>query len=381
MITICGKEYSVDTSGLFLSNQGLTAIPEEIKYLTNLEYLSLSQNKITMIPEHIFDHLTNLKSLYLYNNKITAIPEHIFDQLINLKQLYLNNNKITSIPEHLFDSLTNLKHLSLSDNEITAIPEHLFDSLTNLKYLSLSDNEITAIPEHLFDSLITLKDLNLSRNQITTIPISVLNCRRLIHFKFDGNPIERIDVRIQRFIDNLNPKTLDFFSDFENVHSSVKDSINSLMKDSFTMDKKDIIQQLMEESPICMQSLLCYLDDKDIHSTLYLTFFEVFEKVWGRIIGSDFKVDLIKRLDEEMMDSECYCFTDRISHLLNVLAGFFSDINITISNNERIVTFISSVLNGREMSDELKELCRKSLKEAEIEDDEIDEWLDMKIIL
>jgi hypothetical protein len=143
------------------------------------------------------------------------------------------------------------------------------------------------------------------------------------------------------------------------------------------MDKDVMIKQLIEESPNCLQSLLCYLDDKDVHSTLHLTFFEVFVKVWGRIIGSDFKADLIKRLDEEMMESEYKCFTGRMSRLVNVLVGFFSDINITISNNERISAIISSVLKGGEITDELKETCRKSLKEADIKDDEIDRWLDL----
>jgi hypothetical protein len=153
------------------------------------------------------------------------------------------------------------------------------------------------------------------------------------------------------------------------------------MRDPFTMDKDVMIKQLIEESPACLQSLSSYLDDKDVHSTLYLTFFEVFEKVWGRIIGSDFKADLIKRLDEEMIDSECECFTVRISHLVNVLVGYFTDINITTSNSERIGAIILSVLNGREMTDEIRETCRKSLKEAKIEDDEIGKWLDIKILL
>jgi hypothetical protein len=445
MITICGKEYSTDITELDLRSFRLTTIPEEIKYFTNLEVLNLAFNKITAISEHIFDHLTNLKSLYLYNNKITTIPEHIFDHLINLKLLTLSSNQITEIPEHIFDRLINLRKLNLSYNQITAIPEHLFDHLINLKLLNLSwnnitatpehifdrlinlrklnlscnritaipkhlfdhltnlntlflfNNKITAIPEHLFDSLTNLECLDLSYNEITATPISILNCRLLINFSCYDNPFERIDVRIQRFMDDL--KTRHLLNDSPKVHSSIKDSINSLMRYPFTMNKEDIINQLVEESPVCLQSLLCYLDDEDIHPTLYLTFLEVFVKVWGRIIGSDFKADLIKRLDEEMIDSECKCLTDRISQLLNVLVGFFSDISITDNDSkiiytsissvlngremldERIGDIISSVLNGREMSDELKELCRKSLKEAEIEDDEIGKWLDMKIIL
>jgi hypothetical protein len=84
---------------------------------------------------------------------------------------------------------------------------------------------------------------------------------------------------------------------------------------------------------------------------------------------------------------------------VNVLVGFFTDINITVSNSERIGAnvssdldvrkmsderigaIISSVLNGRELTDQLRDTCRKSLKDAEIEDDEIGKWLDIKIWL
>jgi hypothetical protein len=50
-------------------------------------------------------------------------------------------------------------------------------------------------------------------------------------------------------------------------------------------------------------------------------------------------------------------------------------------SDDRIGAIISSVLNGREMTDEIRETCRKSLKEAKIEDDEIGKWLDIKILL
>jgi Leucine-rich repeat (LRR) protein len=331
MITICGEEYSTDITELNLSSVELTTVPEEIKYLTNLRVLDLSFNKITAIPEHIFDSLINLNDLRLNHNKITAIPEHLFDCLIylndlrlndnkitaipehlfdcliNLKMLHIAHNKITAIPEYLFDNLINLKTLTLYKNEITAIPEHLFDGLTNLTHLDLSWNDITTIPEHIFDHLTNLQTLYLHYNKITTIPISVLNCRRLEYFRYRGNPLERMDLRIKRFIDNIkNPETHILLNDSQNAHSSVKESINSLMRDPFTMDKEDIIKQLIE----------------------------VFVEVWERNIGSDFKADLIKRLDEEMIDSECDCLTSRMNRLMNVFVGFYTDINISTSNSE-----------------------------------------------
>jgi Leucine-rich repeat (LRR) protein len=359
---------------------------------TKLNTLYIHFNKITAIPKHIFDHLNNLEWLDLSYNQITAIPEHTFDSLISLLYLNLSYNQIMEIPKHLFDSLTNLNSLYFHDNKITVIPEHIFDKFINLQTLFIDNNQTTTMPEHIFDQLIKLQALDISRNKITAIPISILSCRLLLYFNHRNNPIERIDVRIQRFIDHMqkyrfneNIQNYGIFKDSQNLlsssihysHSSVKNSINNLMRDTFTMDKEDIIKQLIEESPNCLQSLLCYLDDKNVHSTLYLTFFEVFVKVWGRIIGSDFKADLIKRLDKEIMESEYKSFTGRISRLLNVLVGYFGDINVTISNSERISTIISSVLNGREMSEEIKEKCREYLKKADIEEDEIEKSLDV----
>jgi Leucine-rich repeat (LRR) protein len=335
MITICGKEYKIDITELDLRHKSLTTIPEEIKYLTNLKSLNLSDNKITAIPEHIFDHLVNLESLYISTNQMTAIPEHLFDNLINLNKLTLFNNKIKDITAHMFHHLTNLHSLNLTNNQITAIPEHTFDKLINLKYLDLSVNKITALHEHIFDRLTTLQILYLYDNQITAIPISILNCIHLRSFHYHNNPIEHIDIRINRFISNMRTYDAQCLFNYsenikesENVNSSVKDSINNLMRDTFTIDEGVMIKQLIEESPACLEDLLCYIDNINMHSTLYLTFFEVFVKVWGRIIGSEFKTDLIKRLDEEMVKSECKSFTGRISRLLNVLVGYFSDINI-----------------------------------------------------
>jgi Leucine-rich repeat (LRR) protein len=192
MITICGEEYSADITELNLSYKQLTAIPEEIKYLTNLQ------------------------KLYLCNNEITTIPKHIFDPLINLHKL------------------------SFSCNKITSIPEHAFDNLINLHTLSFWGNQITTIPEHLFDNLISLFDLSFFKNKITTIPISILRCQWLAILDFGSNPIEHIDVRIQRFINELEKDYNDRkFDDYPEVQTSVDESTNNLMKDTIIIDKDD----------------------------------------------------------------------------------------------------------------------------------------------
>jgi internalin A len=154
---------------LRLSNNQITAIPGSLARLTYLQELDLSNNQITVIPDSLA-RLTNLQHLYLYKNHITAIPDSLA-QLTNLQQLRLSNNQITAIPGSLA-RLTNLQELNLSNNQITAIPGSLA-RLTNLRRLFLYDNQITAIPDSLAQ-LTNLTQLFLHENPGLGIPDEIL---------------------------------------------------------------------------------------------------------------------------------------------------------------------------------------------------------------
>jgi hypothetical protein len=125
----------------------------------------------------------------------------------------------------------------------------------------------------------------------------------------------------------------------------------------------------------CLPDLLTYLDDTDVHSTLLVSFYDVFVKVFGRIISHPNKLDIIHRLNEELKGSECKCFTGRLTRLVNYLVGFYDDIVIGISDSERISAIILSTLDGREMDDELKKIYVDKLKTIDITDEEIAKWV------
>jgi hypothetical protein len=150
------------------------------------------------------------------------------------------------------------------------------------------------------------------------------------------------------------------------------------MKDSIIVPKEDLIKELILLNPKCLNQLIEYLEIKDVHSILLINFEDLFLRVFQRIMLSDHKRELLIRLDDEMIDSMCKCFTGRLTRLVNVLVGFFEDIEINISDSERISAIILSVINGPtagEMTDELKEICRTKLKEADVEESEIEKWL------
>lgn len=107
-----------------------------------LTELSLSYNKLTEIPESIFN-LTKLKKLNLSSNRLTELPGSIA-KLTNLTTLSLWNNKLTDIPESI-TKLTNLTRLDLSYNQLMKLPESIVN-LTKLKELDLSNNPIKTPP-------------------------------------------------------------------------------------------------------------------------------------------------------------------------------------------------------------------------------------------
>jgi len=347
---------------------------------TNAIKLNLSNLGLTSLPETIFNSLTSLQVLYLHENELTSLPETIFNSLTSLQELSLSYNKLTSLPETIFNSLTSLQVLYLSGNELTSLPETIFNSLTSLQVLWLSNNKLTSLPETIFNSLTSLQKLWLYDNELTSLPSSILNCRRLIEFHFGGNEIIP-DIRFQRFIERMqNYKNHGIFNDSQNIHASsiqtsTKTSVNSLFKDTYDASKDVIVKEVISWELSCIPNLLFYLDDKEVHSTLLVSFYDVFVKVFGRIIIHPNKMDIIKRLNEEMEESECKCFTGRLTRLVNCLVGFYDDIVISISNSERISTIILSVLNGEEMNDELKKICVEKLKAIDVSDEEIEKWL------
>ena len=177
-----------------------------------------------------------------------------------------------------------------------------------------------------------------------------------------------------------NYKNHGIFKDSQNIHASsiqtsTKQSINTLFKDPYDIPKDDMIKECLTWDISCLPDLLTYLDDTDVHSTLLVSFYDVFVKVFSRIMKHPNKTDIIHRLDEELKESECKCFTGRLTRLVNCLVGFYDDIVISISDSERISAIILSTLDGREMDDELRKVCIDKLKAIDVADEEIEKWV------
>jgi hypothetical protein len=82
-----------------------------------------------------------------------------------------------------------------------------------------------------------------------------------------------------------------------------------------------------------------------------------------------------------MLDSECKCFTGRITRLVNCLNGLSDLVKINISDNQQIGNIIIIIKeqlenNSNYTIERHKELVKNELQERNYADNIINEWLD-----
>ena len=83
-------------------------------------------------------------------------------------------------------------------------------------------------------------------------------------------------------------------------------------------------------TPQTKQFITEYIDCSDIHTMLNITFKELFIAVSIELssLSPTLQKEIKKRLNEEMQESECKCFTGRISRLVNCLSGYSNKVKI-----------------------------------------------------
>ncbi len=70
------------------------------------------------------------------------------------------------------------------------------------------------------------------------------------------------------------------------------------------------------------------------------------------------------------------CFTGRMTRLINVLVGFYDDIELQISDSEQITNIILSLKNNISDEKQLKVTVKKELLERQYSEAIINEWLE-----
>lgn len=176
----------LDLSKLDISDEQLVVLfeLEKIKSILNkIEFLDLSNNKLTLLPD-----LKKYPNILYLSVSFNLIEQHIQDN--NLIELTCHNNKIKSIKSNKLIRLNashnnidmidvpNINVLVISYNKLFWIQSYL-----SLTYLECVGNQINKI-----DNMINLEELYIGDNKVNSISnmpkLKVLNCI--------SNPLEKI---------------------------------------------------------------------------------------------------------------------------------------------------------------------------------------------
>ncbi|KAK7465170.1 hypothetical protein BaRGS_00037660 [Batillaria attramentaria] len=105
-----------------LSGKHLMAIPDELLQMEDLEYLYLSSNQISFLPDEFFKCFPKLKWLDLRNNHLCRIPSIYLGSHPCLRNLLLQNNLLKSLPLEL-GLVKTLHGLNITNNPLEFPPQ------------------------------------------------------------------------------------------------------------------------------------------------------------------------------------------------------------------------------------------------------------------
>ncbi|XP_061774091.1 leucine-rich repeat-containing protein 10 [Nerophis ophidion] len=167
---------------LYLSDNNLTSLPEELHLLRKLQLLALDFNCFEELPAAVC-RLPQLSILYLGNNRLYHLPKEL-QELKELNTLWLETNCFSVFPNVVCE-LPNLKTLHLGYNQIRSLPNEL-GRLEELRSIWLAGNELTDFPPVLLE-MHFLAIVDVDRNRIQRFPaLSHLQGLKLVIY--DHNP-------------------------------------------------------------------------------------------------------------------------------------------------------------------------------------------------
>jgi protein phosphatase 1 regulatory subunit 7 len=355
---------------------------EPIKHLIKLQTLYCNENNLSSLKG--IENLTQLQNLHYSNNQINSLEP--IRNLIQLQTLVCSNNKLTSLKG--IEKIIQLKILHCENNQLTLLKG--IENLTQLQNIYCSYNEINSL-EHI-RNLTQLQTLYCSYNKLSSLPLSLMNCINLSSIQYsDGNNIEDLPLPLLRFINRIlqgSLNTINVYNDAQNIHNSsiqltVRDSINKLsQKFRDTLNLELLTKQILEDSVInCKERLIEYMANKEEHSILLLNFAEILWLVWQEIneFNEEKQLEAKKRLNEEIKEADCMCYTGRCNRLINCLVGFSDLVELKIQDSSQIGNIIVIVKErlGEEYSiDKHKEEVKKELLERGYNLETINEWIE-----
>ncbi|XP_037338141.2 immunoglobulin superfamily containing leucine-rich repeat protein 2-like [Pungitius pungitius] len=144
------------------SYKDLVKVPDGLP--PNVTTVSLSANKITLLPMGCFDNVTRVTSLWMAHNEIVSVEEGALTPLVHLCNFDISHNMIVDFPWEDLQNLTGLQLLKMNHNEMVHLPKDAFYNLKDLRSLRLNNNKFITITDGTFVGLVSLSHLQIFKN-------------------------------------------------------------------------------------------------------------------------------------------------------------------------------------------------------------------------
>ncbi|KAI8972677.1 hypothetical protein BDB01DRAFT_809559 [Pilobolus umbonatus] len=165
--------------------QNLITDLDVVSHLTQLEILLVDYNSTSIVNFEI----SNLKQLKMYKNHLTQF--NLFSGIgynKTLTELSLSNCKLSSLPDNLFHTTRALEILLLDSNTLNSLPSSI-GSLRRLVVLSIQNNNIDTLPAEI-GKLGELKVLDAQKNNLKSLPKEIWLCGSLQKLNCSSNLLE-----------------------------------------------------------------------------------------------------------------------------------------------------------------------------------------------
>ena len=170
----------------------LTKITEAfINQCTALEKIDFSHNQLFTLPNYTPNTLSRLSHIRLSNNKLEEKKPFYIPRILlsvpSLQFLDISYNRITQLPELQYWSSRELRELVFSNNRICKmnLNKTVGKIWPKLSRLDLSHNKLDCLPSHI-GYITTLCSLDVSHNPISVLPDEIGRLTKLFDFPLDG---------------------------------------------------------------------------------------------------------------------------------------------------------------------------------------------------
>ncbi|KAL3852157.1 hypothetical protein ACJMK2_015835 [Sinanodonta woodiana] len=128
------------------------------------------------LPWSIRDSISLYERMNASFNRLSELPPELPLRLPHLNYLDLSHNQLTALPES-FGLLFHIQTLLLCNNKIKSLPDS-FVHLVKLEKADLSSNLLESLPADI-GKMEALSKLNVSHNKLKVLPVSLGGCRTL----------------------------------------------------------------------------------------------------------------------------------------------------------------------------------------------------------